>query len=118
LGFFRIGVLEHLRQHGGNHLSGHAIPVFEPAALLGLLIAACREFPPIIVQFFLRLTTDLERDGLVKCEHRPPLSTVKACPSSSKATTMTVPAGLPWTSCPASPYRVMLTIREFLKIEV
>ena len=48
----------------------------------------------------------------------PPLSAVNACPSSSKATIMTVPAGFPWTSCPASPYREMLTIFELLKIAV
>ena len=33
----------------------------------------------------------------------PPLSAVNGCPSSSKATVITDPAGLPWTSFPASP---------------
>src|SRR6266581_1771825 len=32
----------------------------------------------------------------------PPLSAVNAWPSSSNATVITVPASLPWTSCPAS----------------
>ena len=33
----------------------------------------------------------------------PPLSAVNVCPSSSKATVITVPGGLPWISWPASP---------------
>jgi hypothetical protein len=51
----------------------------------------------------------------LKVNTGPPLRAVNACPSSSKATTITLPAGLPCTSRPASPYRVMPTIREFLK---
>ena len=47
----------------------------------------------------------------------PPLSAVKGCPSSSKATTITDPAGLPWTSCPASGKRLTDVILEFLKTE-
>jgi hypothetical protein len=88
-------------------------------ALLGLCISAFREFLPIIVHFFLRLATDLERDGLVECEHRATVERGKGLPLEfKKATVMTIPAGLPWTSCSASPYRVILTIREFLKIAV
>ena len=33
----------------------------------------------------------------------PPLSAVKLCPSSSKATVSTVPGVCPWISRPASP---------------
>jgi hypothetical protein len=88
-------------------------------ALLGLCISAFREFLPIIVHFFLRLATDLERDGLVECEHQATVERGKGLPLEfKKATVMTIPAGLPWTSCSASPYRVILTIREFLKIAV
>ncbi len=48
----------------------------------------------------------------------PPLSAVNVCPSSSKATVITDPAGLPWISFPASPYRDTVTTFEFLKIAV
>jgi hypothetical protein len=48
----------------------------------------------------------------------PPFSAVNGWPSSSNATVITVPAGLPWISRPASPYRVTLTIFELLKIAV
>src|SRR5439155_12633223 len=61
--------MNHFEQSGGHNLPGNAVFVFEPAALLCLCIPALRKLLPVIVHFFLRLATDLERDRLVECEH-------------------------------------------------
>lgn len=45
-----------------------AVLVFEPAALLRFFIAARAELLPVIINFFLRLTIDLQRDGFVEFE--------------------------------------------------
>src|SRR4249920_2786941 len=50
----------------------------------------------------------------VKVNCGPPFSATNSCPSSSNFAVITVPFG----PGPASPYRVTLTIFEFLKIEV
>src|SRR5271157_1584990 len=44
----------------------------------------------------------------------PPFNAMNSCPSSSNVAVMTVPA----VPGPSSPYRLMLPILEFLKIEV
>src|SRR5207247_11248187 len=53
----------------------------------------------------------------IPCENSnegPPLRATNSCPSSSKFALMR----LPFAPGPASPYRLVLRIREFLKMEV
>ena len=94
LGFFRIGIINHLDQNFWNNLPRHAVFVLEPAAHLRFFIPAFREVAPVMINFCLRLAIDLEGNGFVEFENRTTIGAVNACPSSSKATVITVPADL------------------------
>jgi hypothetical protein len=48
----------------------------------------------------------------------PPFRAVNVWPFGTNSTVMTDPGFLPWTSCPASLYRVTATIFEFGKTAV
>ncbi|MNN52235.1 hypothetical protein D3C81_1669210 [compost metagenome] len=58
-----------------HDLPRHAELVFQPAALLGFDGATLGQIAPEMVDLFLILAIDLERDRLAEFEHRP---TVKA----------------------------------------
>jgi len=73
--FLQRGEGEVLFHEVRHHLPRQAEPVFEPAALLSGGVAALGELVPVAVGFRLVLAEDLERDGLVELENRPPGST-------------------------------------------
>ena len=54
----RRGILEQVGQETRHHLPGHAELVLEPAALLGVRVAARRELLLAIVDLVLRLAAD------------------------------------------------------------
>jgi hypothetical protein len=58
----------------------------------------------------------LERDGLVEFEYRATVECGERLPIKLECQVITVPAGFPWTSRPASPYRATFTTFEFMKI--
>src|SRR5206468_7792137 len=79
-GLCRIGVTEHPRQHVGNDLPREAVFVFEPAALLRAFVSTLRQFVPVVVDLFLRVATDLERDGRREAEYWPTIERGKWLP--------------------------------------
>jgi len=54
-----------------NDLPGDAVFVFQPAALLRVLVPAFGKLAPIVIDLFLGLAIDLKRNRLVEFEHRP-----------------------------------------------
>ena len=56
--FARVGIADQLPQHAGHDLPGDAELVLEPAALLGLRVAAGAELVPVVVDLLLRLAND------------------------------------------------------------
>src|SRR6185369_1142393 len=80
---FRLTLIlagEQLRQHARYHLPRHAEPVLEPAALLGLLVAAGGELVPVIVHLFLGVAHHLERNGFAELEDRPAVEGCEGLP--------------------------------------
>src|SRR3569832_1213269 len=70
LRFRGVLIAQHLAQDRRRDLPRQPVFVFQPAALLRLLVAVFRESVPVIVELFLRLAMHLERDGLVELEYR------------------------------------------------
>ncbi|MNI68665.1 hypothetical protein D3C73_1243740 [compost metagenome] len=80
LGFYRVGVLDHLHHRHRDDLPGHAEFVLEPAALLCLDRPAGGQASPEVVDFFLGLAVDLERDRFVEDEVRATVKTRERLP--------------------------------------
>src|SRR3569832_2672424 len=70
LRFRGVLIAQHLAKDRRRDLPRQPVIVFQPAALLRLLVADYRESVPVIVDLLLRLAMHLERDGLVELEYR------------------------------------------------
>jgi hypothetical protein len=88
----RIRIIEELNQPRRDDLPGHAVLVFQPAAL-ALFAALGQPGPELIDPSWVWQRTWNEIASL-NVNSGPPLRATNSCPSSSKLTVMTKPSGL------------------------